>query len=784
MKISKILLLLPIFLVIATSAEAQLPDKVKCFPVSQVRLTESPFKHAQDLDICYLLGLDPDRLLAPYRKEAGLPPKAPNYGNWENSGLDGHIGGHYLSALSYMYAATDNQEIKERLDYMLDELEDCQEASRDGYLCGVPGGRNMWEEISHGDIRASRFDLNGKWVPLYNIHKIYAGLRNAYIQTGNRKAKKMLIKLTDWILRLTSSLNDSQIQEMLNSEHGGLNEIFADVAHITGDNRYLKLAHQFSHQEILQPLLKHQDLLTGMHANTQIPKIIGFKRIADVERNRDWNDAARYFWETVAERRSISIGGNSVREHFNPADDFSSMLSNEQGPETCNTYNMLRLTKMLYETSADVKLVDYYERALYNHILSSQNPVQGGFVYFTPMRPGHYRVYSQPQTSFWCCVGSGLENHAKYGEMIYGYNDKTLYVNLFIPSTLQWGNTEIIQQTLFPEEEGTTITIRPRNGKKKFTLCLRLPGWTKQEELHLSVNDIPQKIMVKNGYIYLTRTWSKNDKVRLSMPMHLYTVGLPDKSPNYSFLYGPVVLAAQLGKQGQDGLFADDSRGGHIANGKRLPLQNMPVIVGDTSHILSHIKKDGDKPLTFKLTGIYPEKYDGMILQPFYRLYECRYMVYWPILSEKELQTHISLLTEKEKRRAALDSITTDKVICGEQQPENDHFISMEKSRIGDDEGTHWRETNNWFSYRMKTGEKNANKVYILFRPEFRRDARIEINGKEVGKLTDRRQLSDVSVAEFDIPEPLRSQNELTVKICKGNEKVTPHIYEIRLICR
>ena len=784
MKISKILLLLPIFLVIATSAEAQLPDKVKCFPVSQVRLTESPFKHAQDLDICYLLGLDPDRLLAPYRKEAGLPPKAPNYGNWENSGLDGHIGGHYLSALSYMYAATDNQEIKERLDYMLDELEDCQEASRDGYLCGVPGGRNMWEEISHGDIRASRFDLNGKWVPLYNIHKIYAGLRDAYIQTGNRKAKKMLIKLTDWILRLTSSLNDSQIQEMLNSEHGGLNEIFADVAHITGDNRYLKLAHRFSHQEILQPLLKHQDLLTGMHANTQIPKIIGFKRIADVEGNRDWNDAARYFWETVVERRSISIGGNSVREHFNPADDFSSMLSNEQGPETCNTYNMLRLTKMLYETSADVKLVDYYERALYNHILSSQNPVQGGFVYFTPMRPGHYRVYSQPQTSFWCCVGSGLENHAKYGEMIYGYNDKTLYVNLFIPSTLQWGNTEITQQTLFPEEEGTTITIRPRNGKKKFTLCLRLPGWTKQEELHLSVNDIPQKIMVKNGYIYLTRTWSKNDKVRLSMPMHLYTVGLPDKSPNYSFLYGPIVLAAQLGKQGQDDLFADDSRGGHIANGKRLPLQNMPVIIGDTSHILSHIKKDGDKPLTFKLTGIYPEKYDGMILQPFYRLYECRYMVYWPILSEKELQTHISLLTEKEKRRAALDSITTDKVICGEQQPENDHFISMEKSRIGDDEGSHWRETNNWFSYRMKTGEKSANKVYILFRPEFRRDARIEINGKEVGKLTDRRQLSDVSVAEFDIPEPLRSQNELTVKICKGNEKVTPHIYEIRLICR
>ena len=442
-----------------------------------------------------------------------------------------------------MYAATGNSEIKTRLDYMLDELQACQEAAGDGYLCGVPGGRAMWEEIARGDIRAGRFDLNGKWVPLYNIHKTFAGLRDAYLQTGSRQAKTMLIRLTDWWLGLVSQLNDDQIQEMLTSEHGGLNEIFADVAAITGDEKYLQLARRFSHQEILQPLLRHEDCLTGMHANTQIPKVIGFKRIADVGDDALWSEAAAYFWKSVVENRTISIGGNSVREHFNPTDDFSSMLHSEQGPETCNTYNMLRLTKMLYETSGNPHYIDYYERALYNHILSTVNPVQGGFVYFTPMRPGHYRVYSQPQTCFWCCVGSGLENQARCDEMIYGHSDDTLYVNLFIPSLLQWGKSEIEQQTVFPEAEETSFVIRRQKGRRSFTLRLRLPEWTNKKEVELSVNGTPQPVEVVDGYITLTRSWSQGDKARLRLPMHLQAVALPDGSANYSFLYGPVVLA-------------------------------------------------------------------------------------------------------------------------------------------------------------------------------------------------------------------------------------------------
>lgn len=781
MNLLKTLLSTSAFVLASASMHAQLQVKVESFPVSDVRLTASPFKHAEDMDIRYLLGLDPDRLLAPYLKEAGLAPKAENYTNWENTGLDGHIGGHYLSALSYMYAATGNQEIKGRLDYMLGELKRCQDAAADGYLSGVPNGRKIWKEIEEGNIQASGFGLNGGWVPLYNIHKIYAGLRDAYLQTGNETAKEMLVKLTDWMLRLVSRLSDDQLQDMLRSEHGGLNETFADVAAITGDERYLKLAHRFSHQLVLQPLLQQEDKLTGMHANTQIPKVIGFKRIADVEGNRDWSEAARYFWETVVKHRSITIGGNSVREHFHPADDFSSMLTSEQGPETCNTYNMLRLTKMLYETSADAAYMDFYERALYNHILSTQDPVQGGFVYFTPMRAGHYRVYSQPQTSFWCCVGSGMENHARYGEMIYGHKDNNLYVNLFIPSTLQWGEVKIEQQTAFPDEEGTTLLVSPRKAGKAFAVNFRLPEWAKQEELRLSVNDKPQKVIIKDGYIHLTRSWSQGDKVRLELPMHLRAIALPDETSNYSLLYGPIVLAARMGEQGQDGLFADDSRGGHIANGPRLPLQHMPVIVGDKDDILSHLQKVEDKPLTFRLTGVYPEQYEGMTLEPFFRLHECRYMVYWPVLSSQEWQVRREKLEKEEKERALLDAVTADKVICGEQQPESDHFIRMENSRTGDDEGVHWREAGGWFSYRMKANGKAVGKVRIVFRPESRRDAKVWVNGQEAGALLPG-QSSGLSWVEVEIPVSLRSQKEWEVKIGKGDEKVTPHVYEVRLM--
>lgn len=775
---SRAIAILAFMLNAALNAGAQIPAKVESFSVSDVRLTESAFKHAEDMDLRYLLGIDPDRLLAPYLKEAGLQPKAANYSNWENTGLDGHVGGHYLSALSYMYAATGNHEIKGRLDYYISELKRCADASTDGYISGVPNGKQIWKEISEGNIRAASFGLNDRWVPLYNIHKTYAGLRDAYLVTGSKDARKMFLDLTEWMYQLTSGLSEEQMQDMLRSEHGGLNEVFADAAAISGDMRYLELAKRFSHKAVLEPLLKGEDRLTGMHANTQIPKVIGYKRIADIEGNNFMDKAAQYFWETVVENRSITIGGNSVREHFHPADDFSSMLESEQGPETCNTYNMLRLTKMLFETSGDSRYMDYYERALYNHILSTVNPVQGGFVYFTPMRSGHYRVYSQPQTSFWCCVGSGMENHARYGEMIYSHEgDEVLYVNMFIPSVLNWGKTVIKQENRFPEQEGTTITVNPKKATE-FTICIRIPEWT-SGKASATVNGEKAVGEIKNGYLRMTRRWEKGDKIDVSLPMSLRAVQLPDKSENYSFMYGPVVLAAETGRQEQLGMYADDSRGGHIAYGKQIPLHEMPVIIGEKEEILSHLSKVEDKPLTFKLAGVAPEKWEGMVLVPFSSLHECRYMVYWELVSEQDWRTRQEELERQEAERAVLEAVTIDKVTCGEQQPESDHFVQMSGSGNGDFNGRHWRiaENDGWFSYQLKNLRHDAGRLLFTYSGNGMTDAKVTINGTEAGTIA-----GEGGRQAIEIPEEYREEKTITVKIAPYNKERTPHFFEVRLL--
>lgn len=752
--------------------------RVESYPVSAVRLTPSPFDDARRMDIRYLLALDPDRLLAPYLREAGLTPKAPTYTNWEDTGLDGHIGGHYLSALSYMYAATGDDEIKHRLDYMLAELRRCQDAAGDGYLCGAPGGRRIWDEVSRGDIRAGAFSLNGGWVPLYNIHKIFAGLRDAWLQTGSEDARTMLIDLTDWMERTVSGLTDRQIQQMLASEHGDPNEVFADVAAITGDDRYLTLARRFSHRTLLDPLLRGEDKLTGMHANTQILKVIGFKRIADLTGDKAWDGAARLFWTNVTGHRSVSIGGNSVREHFHPADDFSSMMSSEQGPETCNTYNMLRLSKMLYESSADTRYIDYYERALYNHILSTIDPVQGGFVYFTPMRPGHYRVYSQPQTSMWCCVGSGLENHARYGEAIYAHASDTIFVNLFIPSVLTSDNAGLELSTDFPRSGKVTVKVNPRDEGREFALALRIPSWTASATL--AVNGTPQPIIPTGGYATVRRTWHRGDSVTLTLPMHLKAEPLPDGSNYVSFLYGPVVLAAATGTERQDGLFADDSRGGHIADGPRIPLHRLHAIISDDGDLLSHLTPVAGEPLRFTLSGLTDTRFEGLTLRPFATLRESRYMVYFPHYTQASWQATHDSIAAAEEALMRLDAITADIVTCGEQQPESDHFITMQDSRTGSDDGLRWRETSGTVTYRMNPASRPVTAVRVTYRPDARRSARILIDRTPIGTLP--AGTGTGTLTHIDLPLPAAINTPITLTITPADTPTTPHIYTLRLL--
>jgi len=778
-----ILLILPI----TSFAQSR---QLESFPLSSVELLESPFRQAQQTDMKYMLALDPDRLLAPYLREAGLEPKAESYGNWENTGLDGHIGGHYLTALSLMYASTGNEELLRRLNYMVDQLQACQQKNGNGYIGGVPGGGAMWQEIAKGNINAENFSLNKKWVPWYNIHKTYAGLRDAYLYAGNEKAKDMLVKFSDWCLNLTADLSDKQIQQMLQSEHGGMNEVFADVAEITNDKKYLELARKFSHQTILDPLLQQEDKLTGLHANTQIPKVIGYERIAEVSGDKAWADAAAFFWNSVITDRTVSIGGNSVREHFHPASDFSSMVESKQGPETCNTYNMLKLSKQLYLTSASAKYINYYERALYNHILSSQHPERGGFVYFTPMRPRHYRVYSQPEESFWCCVGSGLENHGKYGELIYAHNDKDLVVNLFIPSVLNWKERGITltQQTRFPFEEKTTLKLQ-LDKPQKFALQIRRPEWVKEGAFKVLVNNTEVKVKADtSSYIAIARKWKSGDEVTVSMPMQTKGEYLPDNSPWVSFVHGPIVLAAVTGTSDLEGLQADASRMGHVANGPAYPIEDAPLLVSRDKDVTSALHKVQGKPLTFTLTGLVgAEDYQNLKLVPFFQIHDARYMLYWPVATPENLESRKKALRTEEEERLALEALTVDQVAPGEQQPESDHNYKGDKTESGVHRDRHWRHASGWFSYDLKTKGKEASKLRVTyFGGDKDRAFDILVNGKllETVKLDGAKGDKFFDV-DYTLPEAIKKgapDGVLTVKFSAHKGSVTGGIYDVRLM--
>jgi uncharacterized protein len=762
---------------------------LKTFPLSAVRLANGPFYKAQQTDLEYILALDPDRLLAPFLQEAGIQQPADLYGNWENTGLNGHIGGHYLSALSLMVASTHDPEIMRRLNYMVDQLAVCQQKNGNGYVGGIPGGQAMWEDIKHGKIEADNFSLNKKWVPVYNIHKLFAGLRDASIVGGNKKAQDVLVRLSDWFLDITAGLSDEQLQLILKSEHGGINEIFADVAAITKEDKYLVLAKRLSHKVILDPLLLKKDVLTGLHANTQIPKVIGFKRIADISSDTTWSGAAGFFWETVVRNRTVSIGGNSVREHFHPANDFSSMVESNQGPETCNTYNMLRLTALLFLSDPAVKFVDYYERALYNHILSSQHP-KGGFVYFTPMRPRHYRVYSQPQESFWCCVGSGLENHAKYGELIYAHADNALYVNLFMASTVEWKEKGITleQRTEFPLAETSRLELK-LTAPKKFALNIRYPGWVRPGQLKIAVNGKDEKIKaLPSSFVSLDRTWKNGDVISVTLPMHTEIEFLPDGSAWGSFVHGPIVLAAATDSSDLAGLRADGSRMGHVAEGKFYPLEEAPMMVGTPDKLIAGVKPVAGKAFTFSARDvIYPPRYKDIKLVPFYSVHDTRYMIYWKVTTPENLERIKREIQAHEKELLALESRTVDQVGVGEQQPEADHNFKGENAEMGSTDGQPWRNARGWFSYDLRNPRAEGKILRVTFAGQGRnRKFDIFLNDRllQTVALADAQRENPFHV-DYEIPAEMIkafANNVVSVKFVAHQGSATGRILYVRLL--
>ena len=758
------------------------------FPLADVRLKPGPFLDAQTTDLNYLMALEPDRLLAPFLREAGLEPRKPSYGNWESTGLDGHMGGHYLSALALMYASTGDGEVLRRLNYFVAELKRAQQANGDGYVGGIPGGRQAWRDIAAGKLEADNFSVNGKWVPWYNLHKVYAGLRDAWRYAGNEEARAMLVQLSDWALGLTSRLSEQQMQQMLRSEHGGMNEIFADVAQMTGERKYMDLALRFSHQAILEPLTKGEDKLTGLHANTQIPKVIGFKRIADLTRREDLDKAAKFFWQTVIEHRTVAIGGNSVKEHFHDQKDFGPMINEVEGPETCNTYNMLKLTQMLFQSEQKGSYGDYYERALYNHILSSQRS-GGGFVYFTPMRPNHYRVYSQVDQGMWCCVGSGIESHAKYGEFIYAHEGDALFVNLFIPSTLNWRERgiKLTQSTHFPDAESTRLTVDEGG---KFTMKIRYPAWVAAGRMQVKVNGKAVKVEGQPGtYVSIQRDWKKGDRVDVQLPMTTRLEQMPDKSNYYAVLHGPVVLAAKTRLFADEKLdfLADDSRMGHIANGQVCPLEAAPMFVSDSKDFIRRFKPVKGKPLTFTAPGLVHGA-DGAKTEfvPFFRLHESRYTMYWQHSTPDGLAQLQAANAAREAERLALDARTIDQVAPGEQQPESDHFFKGEGSEAGINNGRHWRHAAKWFSYELNDPKHEAKALRLSFaKADAGRQFDILVNGRLLSSLTLKRDAEEeIYTMDIPIPDAMRrdAQGKLSVRFVARPGSVAGGLYGLRLL--
>lgn len=773
-------------LIIVISLNAFSTDNQPLYPysISSVKITGGPFLRAQQTALNYILALDPDRLLAPFLKDAGIESIADNYPNWESMGLDGHIGGHYLSAMALMYASTGNEELLRRIGYMTSWLKKCQDKNGNGYVGGIPGGQAMWAEIAAGKIDAGSFSLNQKWVPLYNIHKLFNGLVDVTRNTHDKTAAEVLLKLSEWMYQLLSGLSDEQIQDMLRSEHGGLNEVFVDVAEISGDAKYLAMAQRLSHRAILDPLLAHENRLTGLHANTQIPKVVGYKKYADAAKNTEWDNAASFFWNTVIDDWTVSIGGNSVREHFHQANDFSDMISSNQGPETCNTYNMLRLTKLLCLSHPEKKYLEYYERALFNHILSSEHPTKGGFVYFTPMRPRHYRVYSQPQSGFWCCVGSGLENPGKYAEMIYAHDYEDIYINLFIESELSWKEKGIslIQNTNFPYEEKTKIIVNPEK-MRKFGIHIRRPDWVENSAFSISINGKSLMVTEMNGaYIVLNRKWKKGDVVEVTLPMQNRVEFMPDDSPWVSFMHGPIVLAAVTDSTDLGGLWADDSRMGHVAGDKLYPIDEAPFLLANSREgLASFLQETG--PMQFSIDSLlYGNKFDGLHLVPFYTVHEARYMIYWRLYNESELEVRLEELRKQEAALLALEQQTVDYVATGEQQPETEHNFRGEGTESGMYEGRYWRHAWGWFSYDLDNKGGEGKVLRIMYSGADKgRTFKILVNGELLEQVTSKGHPDTFFTVDYLIPENLRTET-INIKFEAMEKSMAGGVFEIRLL--
>ncbi len=759
--------------------------------MEDVTLNEGMFKTSQDLGLDYVLKMDVDRMLAPSFEMASLP--TPNgvsrYGGWERKGasnwtaskdsftLAGHTLGHWMSAAAVMYASAGSSKAKEMLDYAVEQLSYIQEKTGSGYIGGC--NEETFKKAFNGDTSWA----NDYWVPWYGVHKIYQGLIDAYEYTGNYKALDVCVNFADWALEGLGKMTDEQVQRMLNVEYGGMNDVFAELYAITGREEYLVTARRFTHDNILNPLIAEQDKLQGLHANTQIPKIIGAAEIFehDSVKYQNYGKAAKYFWDIVVNNRSYAIGGNSVSEHFE-AIGLESL--HHKTAESCNTYNMLKLTEHLYSWEHNSEYMDYYEKALYNHVLGSQDPDTGNKMYFVSLLQGHYRIYGTPFDSFWCCTGTGMENPGRYSKCIY-YKDKDdLYVNLYIPSTVKWEEKglTLTQETNYPYEETVKITVT--DGEADAKLKLRVPSWAKSGATAVYNGETYTKN--EAGYLEIEGNFKTGDEIILTIPMEL---GIYNSRANnqVAFTYGPVVLAAGLGTEN----FPNDT----VVNetGLDTTTTDVPYIIYEGDDINELVEMVDRDTLTLMLNGQFMSEGEDVTLKPFYEIHHQFHNVYWNMNMGGDLFL---------KR---LNNVTIDQVQPDGQQDELGHAF---ETNCGDGHngsfganGTNymwrdaWGASDSYFSYMLGVDKDAKNYLCVAYWGSdggfkkngisYRRDFDIFVDGVKVGSQTiNVPKPNNPYYCYYDIPEELtKGKDAVRVKWqVKDNTSCAGGVLEARIV--
>jgi len=599
------------------------PKKVPAcrpFELNQVKLLESPFRTAMYRNRKYLYMLDSDRLLHMFRITAGIRSSAKPLGGWEKRELRGHTIGHYLSACAMTYAGTGDEHLKAKADAIVAELAKCQQALGGAYLGAFP------EE----GIKKVIYGTGNWWAPWYTYHKIMAGMVDMYNYCGNEQALDIAKGMAKWAKTHLDNLSEEQTQRMLDVEFGGMNEVLCNLYEITKNPDHLALARRFDHKKVFDPLANFRDRMKGLHVNTQIPKIVGAAKEYELTGEPYYYNIATYFWSEVVSARTYCTGGTSNHEHWRTA---PYKLASELSPvtqESCTSYNMLKLTRELFTWEPNARYGDYYERTLYNGILPTQDPGTGMMMYFVPLASGYWKIFNTPFNSFWCCTGTGMENHAKYGESIYFWDDDGIYVNLFIPSEVRWaeGNISIRQETNFPAEEGTTLIVKGDSGGQ-FTIRIRIPYWASKSVI--KVNGEKQNVKpTPQSFVSLTRKWKDGDRIKVNLPMKLHLSPLPDNRSLAAIMYGPLVLAGKLGRDRMDAETVYSESQGVLRNVKA---GKPGVFYADRNRLKSWIKPVRGQPLTFRTTKAGRPK--DVKLIPFYKLFGERYGIYWRIRQKK-----------------------------------------------------------------------------------------------------------------------------------------------------